>query len=100
MKRCDRSPCVRPIIFAVYAEERAMKRILAFLLMVPAVMLLMAAVSESTANFREGERHRGTDAEENAERLIDEGRHIFRFDTFGDEAFWTDALQMQKPVSM
>lgn len=77
-----------------------MKRILAFLLMVPAVMLLMAAVSESTANFREGERHRGTDAEENAERLIDEGRHIFRFDTFGDEAFWTDALQMQKPVSM
>ena len=24
------------------------------------------------------------------ERLIDEGRRVFRYDTFGDEAFWGD----------
>ena len=34
----------------------------------------------------------------NAKKMIKEGRNIFRFDTFGDEAFWTDALQMNKAV--
>lgn len=38
-------------------------------------------------------------AEQNANVLIDQGRHTFRFDTYGDEAFWTGQLQMQKAVS-
>ena len=29
---------------------------------------------------------------ENAQQMIEEGRRIFRFDTFGDEAFWGDTL--------
>src|SRR5437763_2853018 len=29
--------------------------------------------------------------------LLD-GQHIFRFDTFGDEAFWTDTLKMHQVV--
>src|SRR5262245_47205817 len=29
-----------------------------------------------------------------------DGRQIFRFDTFGDEQLWTDALQMHKAVAM
>ncbi len=28
-----------------------------------------------------------------------QGREIFRFDTFGDEAFWTDQLRMQEPIA-
>ena len=28
-----------------------------------------------------------------AQQMIDEGRKIFRFDTFGDEAFWGDELR-------
>jgi hypothetical protein len=76
-----------------------MRRILGLLLIVPTVMLLLAAINESATSFNKHERHSGSSAEENAERLIDEGRQIFRYDTFGDEAFWTDALQMQRPVS-
>ena len=30
----------------------------------------------------------------NAAHTIDEGREIFRFDTFGDEVFWGDTLQL------
>jgi hypothetical protein len=30
----------------------------------------------------------------NNARLFTEGRHIFRYDTFGDEAFWGDALKL------
>jgi hypothetical protein len=29
---------------------------------------------------------------------IDEGRQIFRFDTFGDEAQWTDRLRMHEVI--
>ncbi len=40
---------------------------------------------------------RQTDA--NAERMLDEGRQTFRFDTFGDEAFWSDALQLHRAIA-
>src|SRR3954468_1704933 len=31
--------------------------------------------------------------------LVAEGKHIFRFDTFGDEAHWTDTLRMHEVIS-
>ncbi|HEY8585157.1 MAG TPA: Ig-like domain-containing protein [Rhodanobacter sp.] len=31
--------------------------------------------------------------------FLDQGRDIFRFDTFGDETFWTDTLQMNDVIS-
>src|SRR5215510_1399566 len=34
----------------------------------------------------------------NANELITDGRAIFRFDTFGDEAFWGDTLQLHKAI--
>jgi len=37
-------------------------------------------------------------AEDNAKAMIDQGRHIFRFDTYGDEAYWTGQLQIQQSV--
>ena len=38
-------------------------------------------------------------AEVNAKQLIDEGRQTFRFDTYGDEAFWTNQLHIQQSVA-
>jgi mono/diheme cytochrome c family protein/cytochrome c5 len=32
-------------------------------------------------------------------RLAGEGKRIFRFDTFGDEAFWTDQLRMHEVIA-
>src|SRR5213592_5006825 len=37
--------------------------------------------------------------EENADRMIADGRQTFRFDTFGDETFWGDALQLHKAIA-
>jgi len=34
-----------------------------------------------------------------ARRMLNEGRQIFRFDTFGSEAFWGDALQLHKAIA-
>jgi hypothetical protein len=35
----------------------------------------------------------------NAERLLAEGREIFRYDTFGDEAFWGGALRLHQAIA-
>ena len=34
-----------------------------------------------------------------AQQLFEQGRQIFRFDTFGDEAFWGDALQLHRAIA-
>lgn len=31
-------------------------------------------------------------------RVVSEGRNVFRYDTFGDEAFWGDTLQLHQAV--
>jgi hypothetical protein len=36
---------------------------------------------------------------ENIARMIDEGRRTFRFDTFGDEAFWGDTLRLHRAIA-
>ena len=35
----------------------------------------------------------------NANKMLEEGKQTFRFETFGDEAYWTDALQLNKAIA-
>ncbi|MEO6167568.1 MAG: hypothetical protein ABIO46_01030 [Chitinophagales bacterium] len=35
----------------------------------------------------------------NAKRMVEEGRQIFRYETFGDEAYWSTALQLHKAIA-
>src|SRR5574341_2187353 len=35
---------------------------------------------------------------ESARRMVEEGRQTFRFDTFGDEAFWGDTLKLHQAI--
>src|SRR5213079_3124970 len=35
----------------------------------------------------------------NASDFIEQGREIFRFDTFGDEAFWGDTLKLHQAIA-
>src|SRR5262245_54224984 len=37
--------------------------------------------------------------EQNAARMIEEGRHTFRYDTFGDEAFWGGLLRLHEAIA-
>jgi hypothetical protein len=49
---------------------------------------------------RTGDRELRADAPERAAaRMIKEGRQTFRFDTFGDEAFWGDALRLHEAMA-
>src|SRR5579864_4123287 len=40
-----------------------------------------------------------TAIDKNAQQMIETGRHIFRYDTFGSEAFWGGALQLHKAIA-
>src|SRR5215471_11705684 len=35
----------------------------------------------------------------NAQSMLEQGREIFRFDTFGDEAFWGDTLRLHQAIA-
>ena len=35
---------------------------------------------------------------ENARRMMDQGKQIFRYDTFGDEIYWTDKLKLHHAI--
>jgi mono/diheme cytochrome c family protein len=36
---------------------------------------------------------------DNAKKMLEEGKQTFRFETFGDEAYWTDGLQLHKTIA-
>jgi hypothetical protein len=40
-----------------------------------------------------------TDIRKNADDMLEKGRAVFRFETFGNEAFWTDQLQLHKAIA-
>ena len=59
------------------------------------ILLSMAVVAT-------GESKKGMDGDPiraNALRMLNEGREIFRFDTFGDEAFWGETLQLHQAIA-
>jgi hypothetical protein len=65
-----------------------------------AAFVLLAAIAPSSAKHHEKRESQFLgSAEDNSKQLIEQGRQIFRFDTYGDEAFWTDQLQIQQSVS-
>jgi hypothetical protein len=39
------------------------------------------------------------DAQDNALQMLTSGRQIFRFDTFGDQVFWGDQLQLHQAIN-
>ncbi len=67
-----------------------------------AVLAAGAALAIGSAPLRIAERH-GTPVPAHAEtatrQLTDAGRQIFRYDTFGDEAFWTGVLHIEQPIA-
>lgn len=58
-------------------------------------------LSQSAPDRKETDRKEvGFDAQisSNAQRMLEEGRQIFRFDTFGDEVFWGDKLKLHQAI--
>jgi len=71
-----------------------------------AVALLSAATASFAARQQPPSRRtaapttaQDTEIQQNATSMLEEGRRIFRYDTFGDEAFWGDALKLHRAIA-
>jgi hypothetical protein len=67
-----------------------------------AIVLVLTAVTATAASRRAGPaRHASFDAaiDSHARDLVERGRQIFRFDTFGDEDFWGGALRLHEAIA-
>src|SRR5688572_19653868 len=65
-----------------------------------AAVALLATVLKADRDRRD-EQLKGNDAaiRDHAAKLVSDGREIFRFDTFGSEAFWGRALRLHETIA-
>jgi len=69
-----------------------------------AACLYLAAASSAWAESEKlaSSQHQSTNDSviiDHAQRMFEQGRHIFRYDTFGDEAFWGDTLRLHQAIA-
>jgi hypothetical protein len=72
------------------------------------IFLLISSMALVQCNTHEKTRKTADDAGnedawnrsiyENSREMMDKGKAVFRFETFGDEAFWTDKLKLHKAL--
>jgi cytochrome c5 len=60
---------------------------------------VVAGVLLASAGLGCGDNQRSIDLSWNDPSLIDEGRDVFRYETFGDEAYWTGVLHLEQVIA-
>ena len=62
-------------------------------------ILFLAVVGFMSRSLKGDGMNNGKDtASENALQLVSQGKRIFRYDTFGDQASWGDALKLHQTI--
>lgn len=59
---------------------------------------LLVAAAAGCSSSSQGGQGTGDPVKDNALLMIDQGRQTFRFDTFGDEAFWGDTIKLHQAI--
>jgi hypothetical protein len=76
---------------------------LALFLLAVAITLVLIDRRSDASWSRDPSRGKSTESDQqtdtNAQRMLEDGKQTFRFDTFGDEAFWSDSLQLHRAIA-
>ena len=81
------------------AVARRLLRSLLSVVALGSVLLLGAlVVSGTVSGVTDRNTASGDPAQANADQLVSEGRQVFRYETFGDEAVWSGVLGLQKLI--
>lgn len=73
-----------------------------FSICVVCAVALLVAAQETRPNVQEeisSDSPGDPTIERNSERMLANGRNVFRFDTFGDESFWGDSLRLHEAIA-
>src|SRR6185503_1009379 len=73
--------------------------LLSIVLGVSAMTLLVRCSTDSNGQTTTTQGKIADPISDNASKMMEEGRRIFRFETFGDEAYWSDGLQLHKAIA-
>jgi hypothetical protein len=65
---------------------------------VAALLLVIATIAVSRSNSVKADNTKRNPVVDNASQKVLTGEQIFRFDTFGDEAFWGDTLKLHQAI--
>ena len=82
-------------------KERRLIKVVLVLFTVAVIVVFLGSRSDASWAGQQGKKPTGAEpqTDANADRMLAEGKQTFRFDTFGDEAFWTDALQLHRAIA-
>lgn len=61
-------------------------------------VLACSAIAFYAVPARTASEPKTTEAAQHAAKTFEQGRHIFRFDTFGDQIFWGDSLKLHQAI--
>ena len=74
-------------------------------LLIKMIILLVGVTVAMVYSFDRGRAQRADkesafdrQISENSRRMFEEGKEIFRYDTFGDEVYWTDKLKLHQAI--
>jgi hypothetical protein len=65
---------------------------------VAALLIVVATITASRSNSVKADNTKRNPVVDNATQKVLTGEQIFRFDTFGDEAFWGDTLKLHQAI--
>ena len=77
-------------------RKTAVRLFSVFVLIFSASILLTQTTKTSQPKAKSAS---GQVIQQNAQQMLDEGERAFRFDTFGDEAFWGDTLKLHQAIA-
>ena len=60
--------------------------------------LTVAQASRAQSQDTDRSRQGGDAINDNVRHLVEDGRRVFRYETFGDEAFWGDTLKLHRAI--
>ena len=78
--------------------KRNLGKIALALLCAAVIVVLVDRRSEASSKF-DNVNDSDQQTDQNAANMLVEGKQTFRYDTFGDEAFWSDALQLHRAIA-
>ncbi len=73
--------------------------VIGIIILIVSISQFMQCTNASNAQAKKTEKENEDPVTDNANKMLVEGKQTFRFETFGDEAYWTDALQLNKAIT-